>query len=56
MYEALIVTGERPEQKYPEYREWLKKYDCSTTVEYVDQISKLILEETGLLPHTNAGN
>ena len=53
--EALIVTGERPEQKYPEYREWLKKYDCSTTVEYVDQISKLILEETGLLPHTNAG-
>jgi 7,8-didemethyl-8-hydroxy-5-deazariboflavin synthase len=53
--EALIVTGERPEQKYPGYREWLKKYDCSTTVEYVDQISKLILEETGLLPHTNAG-
>ncbi|MDW0152636.1 MAG: 7,8-didemethyl-8-hydroxy-5-deazariboflavin synthase CofG [Nitrososphaeraceae archaeon] len=53
--EALIVTGERPEQKYPEYREWLKKYDCSTTAEYVDQISKLILEETGLLPHTNAG-
>ena len=53
--EALIVTGERPEQKYPEYREWLKKYECSTTVEYVDQISKLILEETGLLPHTNAG-
>jgi FO synthase len=53
--EALIVTGERPEQKYPEYREWLRKYDCSTTAEYVDQISKLILEETGLLPHTNAG-
>lgn len=53
--EALIVTGERPEQKYPEYREWLKKYDCSNTAEYVDQISKLILEETGLLPHTNAG-
>jgi len=53
--EALIVTGERPEQKYPEYREWLRKNDCSTTVEYVNQISNLILEETGLLPHTNAG-
>ena len=53
--EALIVTGERPEQKYPEYREWLRKNDCSTTIEYVDQISNLILEETGLLPHTNAG-
>jgi FO synthase subunit 1 len=53
--EALIVTGERPEQKYPEYKEWLRKNDCSTTIEYVDQISNLILEETGLLPHTNAG-
>ncbi|HJR83849.1 MAG TPA: 7,8-didemethyl-8-hydroxy-5-deazariboflavin synthase CofG [Nitrososphaeraceae archaeon] len=53
--EALIVTGERPEQKYPEYREWLRKNNCSTTIEYVDQISNLILEETGLLPHTNAG-
>ena len=53
--EALIVTGERPEQKYQEYNEWLRKNDCSTTIEYVDQISNLILEETGLLPHTNAG-
>lgn len=53
--EALIVTGERPEQKYPEYREWLRKNDCSTTIQYVDEISNLILEETGLLPHTNAG-
>jgi len=55
VYRGINVTGERPEQKYPEYREWLKKYDCSNTAEYVDQISKLILEETGLLPHTNAG-
>jgi 7,8-didemethyl-8-hydroxy-5-deazariboflavin synthase CofG subunit len=54
--EALIVTGERPEQKYPEFREWLKKYDCSSTTEYIEQISNLILEETGLLPHTNAGS
>lgn len=53
--EALIVTGERPEQKYPEYKEWLRKNDCTSTIEYVDQISNLILDETGLLPHTNAG-
>lgn len=54
--EALIVTGERPEQKYPEFMEWLKNYDCSSTTEYVEQICNLILEETGLLPHTNAGS
>jgi 7,8-didemethyl-8-hydroxy-5-deazariboflavin synthase len=53
--EALIVTGERPEQRYPILREWLKKYDCSSTTEYIEHVSKLILEETGLLPHTNAG-
>jgi FO synthase len=53
--EALIVTGERPEQKYPEFKEWLSKYNCSTTAEYVEQIGELILIETGLLPHTNAG-
>ena len=33
----------------------MKKYDCSSTTEYIEQISNLILEETGLLPHTNAG-
>jgi len=53
--EALIVTGERPEQKYPEFRDWLKKHNCSSTAEYIEQISNLILKETGLLPHTNAG-
>jgi 7,8-didemethyl-8-hydroxy-5-deazariboflavin synthase len=53
--EALIVTGEKPEQRYPILREWLRKYDCSSTTEYIEQVSKLILEETGLLPHTNAG-
>jgi 7,8-didemethyl-8-hydroxy-5-deazariboflavin synthase len=53
--EALIVTGERPEQRYPILREWLKKYDCSSTTEYIEHVSNLILDETGLLPHTNAG-
>ena len=53
--EALIVTGERPEQKYPEFKDWLSRYNCSTTVEYINQISNSILEETGLLPHTNSG-
>ncbi len=53
--EALIVTGERPEQKYPEARKWLKSIGFSSTAEYIDKISNMILKKTGLLPHTNGG-
>jgi 7,8-didemethyl-8-hydroxy-5-deazariboflavin synthase len=54
--EALIVTGESPEQKYTEARAWLRSHGCDSTIEYVDKVSKMILKNTGLLPHTNAGN
>ncbi|HEY7110281.1 MAG TPA: 7,8-didemethyl-8-hydroxy-5-deazariboflavin synthase CofG [Nitrososphaeraceae archaeon] len=54
--EALIVTGESPEQKYAEARSWLKNQGCDSTIEYIDKISRMILKNTGLLPHTNAGN
>ncbi|MBC8516445.1 MAG: 7,8-didemethyl-8-hydroxy-5-deazariboflavin synthase subunit CofG [Nitrosopumilus sp.] len=53
--EALFVTGEQPEQRYPEAREWLKQNGFKTTVEYLIHSSELALE-TGLFPHTNAGN
>ncbi|MDH5463209.1 MAG: 7,8-didemethyl-8-hydroxy-5-deazariboflavin synthase subunit CofG [Nitrosopumilus sp.] len=53
--EALFVTGERPEQKYQEAKEWLKKNGFRTTVEYLIHASELALE-SGLFPHTNAGN
>jgi len=53
--EALFVTGEQPEQRYKEAREWLKENGFKTTVEYLIHASELALE-TGLFPHTNAGN
>lgn len=53
--EALFVTGERPEQKYQEAREWLKKNGFSSTAEYLVHASEIALSE-GLFPHTNAGN
>ncbi len=53
--EALFVTGEKPEQKYPEARKWLKKNGFKSTVEYLIHASELALE-VGLFPHTNAGN
>lgn len=54
--EALFMTGERPEQKYDEARQWLKSLGFSSTIEYITHMSELVLKNTGLLPHTNPGN
>jgi 7,8-didemethyl-8-hydroxy-5-deazariboflavin synthase CofG subunit len=54
--EALFVTGERPEQEYEQARKWLSSFGYSSTVEYICSMSELVLEKTGLLPHTNAGS
>lgn len=54
--EALFVTGERPEQIYPEAREWLRSLGHSSTVDYIAEMGELVLKKTGLLPHTNAGS
>ena len=53
--EALLTLGERPEQRYPEAREWLADRGYRTTLEYLRDVSSLILEETDLLPHGNPG-
>lgn len=53
--EALLVTGERPEEAYPEAKEWLRQEGYSSTPEYVAHVSEMCLKG-GLFPHTNAGN
>ena len=54
--EALFVTGERPEQRYGEAADWLHSLGHSTTVDYIAEMSDMVLAKTGLLPHTNAGS
>jgi 7,8-didemethyl-8-hydroxy-5-deazariboflavin synthase CofG subunit len=54
--EALFVTGERPEQRYLQARDWLQSLGHSSTIDYIAEMSELVLEKTGLLPHTNAGS
>lgn len=54
--EALFVTGERPEQRYAQVRDWLQSLGYSSTVDYIAEMSELVIEKTGLLPHTNAGS
>ncbi len=53
--EALFTLGERPEQRYPEAREWLRRRGYATTLEYLSAMCRMVLEETSLLPHANPG-
>ncbi|WP_267244072.1 bifunctional FO biosynthesis protein CofGH [Streptomyces sp. PR69] len=53
--EALITLGDKPEDRWPEAREWLDAHGYDDTLAYVRAIAIRILEETGLLPHLNPG-
>ncbi|MDP9824238.1 FO synthase [Nocardioides massiliensis] len=53
--EALFTLGDRPEDRWPEAREWLDEYGYDSTLDYVRAMSIRVLEETGLLPHLNPG-
>ncbi len=54
-HEALFTLGEGPEDRYPIAREWLTEHGYTSTVHYLAAMAKLVLVETGLLPHANAG-
>src|SRR3954447_1190554 len=54
-HEALFTLGERPEERYPAARAWLDENGYASTVDYLVAMCKLVLDETGLLPHANAG-
>jgi FO synthase len=54
-HEALFTLGERPELRYPQAQEWLQRHGHESTVDYLAYVCALVLEETGLLPHANAG-
>src|SRR4051812_20895443 len=54
-HEALFTLGERPEERYPAARTWLAEHGYQSTVDYLVAMCHLVLEETGLLPHANAG-
>ncbi len=54
-HEALFTLGERPEERYPAAAEWLATNGYESTVHYVAEMCRLVLEQTGLLPHANAG-
>jgi FO synthase len=54
-HEALFTLGEQPEDRYQQAREWLSANGYRSTAEYLAAMCALVLTETGLLPHANAG-
>lgn len=53
--EALFTLGDRPEDRWPEAKEWLEAEGYDDTLAYVRAMAIRVLEETGLLPHLNPG-
>jgi FO synthase len=53
--EALFTLGERPEHRYPVAVDWLREHGYESTVDYLVAMCRLVVDETGLLPHANAG-
>jgi len=53
--EALFSLGDQPERVFPEAREFLKALGFDRTLEYLAAMCELVLEKTGLLPHSNPG-
>jgi FO synthase len=53
--EALFTLGDKPELRYEAARRELRALGCETTLAYLARCARLVLEETGLLPHLNPG-
>ena len=53
--EALFTLGERPELRFPVAAEWLADHGYASTLAYLASMCALVRDETGLLPHSNAG-
>jgi len=53
--EALFTLGDRPEQRWPQARDFLGARGLGSTIEYVAEMSALVRSETSLFPHANPG-
>ncbi len=53
--EALFTLGDKPEARYAAARTALDAAGVASTLDYLARMAKLVLQETGLLPHLNPG-
>jgi FO synthase len=53
--EVLFTLGDRPEERWPQAREWLAEAGYDSTLGYLRSLAVQVLEVTGMLPHLNPG-
>jgi 7,8-didemethyl-8-hydroxy-5-deazariboflavin synthase CofG subunit len=53
--EALFSLGDQPERVFQEAKDFLKALGFDRTLQYLAAMCELVLEKTGLLPHSNPG-
>lgn len=54
-HEALFTLGDKPELRYRAARDELADLGYPSTIAYLAEMARLVLEETGLFPHVNPG-
>jgi FO synthase len=53
--EVLFSLGDKPEAIYPEMKQFLTERGHQRTLDYLHEACRTVVEETGLLPHSNPG-
>jgi FO synthase len=53
--EVLFTLGDQPELRYTAARKDLDRLGFGSTIDYLEHVASLVVRETGLLPHVNAG-
>lgn len=53
--EVLFSLGEKPERRYPQVQETLAKMGYKSMVEYLVDSCQMVIDQSELLPHVNAG-
>jgi 7,8-didemethyl-8-hydroxy-5-deazariboflavin synthase CofG subunit len=53
--EVLFSLGDKPEAIYPEMKQFLVERGHQRTLDYLFEACRAVLDETGLLPHSNPG-
>jgi FO synthase len=53
--EVLFTLGDKPELRYAAARTALDRLGHATTISYLVEAARRVIEETGLLPHVNPG-